>query len=164
MSFFPVAQISFNTQRSQCGFVRAVQTSTAMLHQSVTEIIPLFRWNDLPQFHLYFFRFLDVFYQSHAVHQTDTVCVCDDRRFSEHIPMIRFALLRPTPGSFNSASKSSGTFPPYCSFSIFMHALISFALLFPSPHGRTISSIQRHRLPLTRRHPGTSHITFPRSH
>ena len=27
MSFFPVAQISFNTQRSQCGFVRAVQTS-----------------------------------------------------------------------------------------------------------------------------------------
>ena len=57
----------------------------AMLHQSVTEIIPLFRWNDLPQFHLYFFRFLDVFYQSHAVHQTDTVCVCDDRRFSEDI-------------------------------------------------------------------------------
>ena len=55
--------------------------------------------------------------------------------------MIRFALFLPTPGSFKRESKSSGTFPPYCSHKIFIHALISRALLFPSPHGLTISSI-----------------------
>ena len=61
--------------------------------------------------------------------------------FPKTSPMIRFALFLPTPGSFKRASKSSGTFPPYCSHKIFIHALISRALLFPSPHGLTISSI-----------------------
>ena len=56
-------------------------------------------------------------------------------------PMIRFALFLPTPGSFNNLLKSSGTFPPYSSRSIRIQALISLALLFPSPHGLTISSI-----------------------
>ena len=77
----------------------------AMLHQSVTEIIPLFRWNDLPQFHLYFFRFLDVFYQSHAVHQTDTVCVCDDRRFSKHIPHDQIRTFASDPRKFQQCIK-----------------------------------------------------------
>ena len=61
--------------------------------------------------------------------------------FPKTSPIIRLALLRPTPGSFNRALKSFGTFPPYTSRSIRMQALISLALLFPSPQGRTISSI-----------------------
>ena len=35
----------------------------------------------------------------------------------------------------------SGTFPPYSSWSIFMHFEMSRALLGPRPQGRTISSI-----------------------
>lgn len=56
-------------------------------------------------------------------------------------PMIRFALLRPTPGRRSRASKSSGTLLSYSSRSIFIQALISLALLLPKPQGRTISSI-----------------------
>ena len=56
-------------------------------------------------------------------------------------PMIRLALFRPTPGSLSNASKSSGTCPLYWSRIIFIHALMSLALLFPRPQGRTISSI-----------------------
>ena len=61
--------------------------------------------------------------------------------FPKTSPIMRFALFLPTPGSFSSSSKSSGTFPSYFSLSIFIQALISFALLCPSPHGFTISSI-----------------------
>ena len=61
--------------------------------------------------------------------------------FLKTSPMIRFALFLPTPGSFKIASKSHGTLPSYSSRSIFMHALISRALLFPRPHGLTIASI-----------------------
>ena len=61
--------------------------------------------------------------------------------FPNTSPMMRFALFLPTPGSFNNASKSSGTLPPYSSRSIFIQALISRALLSPSPQGRTISFI-----------------------
>ena len=56
-------------------------------------------------------------------------------------PMIRLALFLPTPGRDSSASKSSGTRPSYRSTSIFMQALMSRALLRPSPQGFTISSI-----------------------
>ena len=56
-------------------------------------------------------------------------------------PMIRFALFLPTPGSDKRASKSLGTFPSYFSHSIFIQALISFALLCPSPQGFTILSM-----------------------
>ena len=61
--------------------------------------------------------------------------------FPNTSPMIRLALLRPTPGRASSLSKSSGTFPPYSSRSILMQALMSLALLFPSPQGWTISSM-----------------------
>ena len=61
--------------------------------------------------------------------------------FPKTSPMIRFALLRPTPGSFRSSSKVVGTLSAYCSCRIRIQALISRALLLPSPHGRTIVSI-----------------------
>ena len=56
-------------------------------------------------------------------------------------PIIRLALFLPTPGSFSRSVILSGTRPPKSSRSILMQALISRALLFPRPHGRTISSM-----------------------
>ena len=56
-------------------------------------------------------------------------------------PMTQVGTLRPTPGSSSRASKSSGTLQSYLSRSIRIQALISRALLRPSPQGRTISSI-----------------------
>ena len=61
--------------------------------------------------------------------------------FPNTSPMTRLALFRPTPGSARISSKVSGTFPPYFSFSTFMHAEMSLALLCPRPQGLTISSI-----------------------
>ena len=57
-----------------------------VIYQPMTEIASFFRRNDLPQFHLYFLRLLDSVYKTHAIHQTDTVGICYDRRLSEHIP------------------------------------------------------------------------------
>ena len=45
--------------------------------------------------------------------------------FPNTSPMIRLALFLPTPGRARSASKSSGTFPLYFSWRIFIQALIS---------------------------------------
>ncbi len=56
-------------------------------------------------------------------------------------PMMRFALFLPTPGSFNSVLNSSGTLQSNSSRSIFIQALMSLALLRPSPHGLTMRSI-----------------------
>ena len=56
-------------------------------------------------------------------------------------PMIRLALLRPTPGSASRASKSSGTLPSYSSRRIRIQALMSRALLRPRPQGLTMASI-----------------------
>ena len=55
--------------------------------------------------------------------------------------MIRLALFLPTPGRLKIDLKSVGMLQSYSSLKTFMHLLISLALLFPSPHGRTISSI-----------------------
>ena len=68
--------------------------------------------------------------------------------FPNTSPMIRLALLRPTPGSFNRSSKVSGTCPPYCSFKIRIQALISLALLRPRPQGLDVYKRQDMRRPL----------------
>ena len=58
---------------------------TSMVNQAMAEITSLFRWNDFPESHFYFFRFFDVVYQSHAVYKTDTMGICDNGRFSKDI-------------------------------------------------------------------------------
>ena len=55
--------------------------------------------------------------------------------------MIRLALFLPTPGRLRIDLKSVGILPLYSSLKTFIHLLISLALLFPRPQGRTISSI-----------------------
>ena len=56
-------------------------------------------------------------------------------------PMIRLALLRPTPGSASSSSKVVGTWQLYLSRSMRMQAEISRALECPSPQGLTMASM-----------------------
>ena len=56
-------------------------------------------------------------------------------------PMMRFALLRPTPGSASSSSKVVGTLQSYLSRSIRIQAEMSRALLRPSPQGLTMASM-----------------------
>lgn len=56
-------------------------------------------------------------------------------------PMIRLALLRPTPGNASSSSKVVGTLQLYLSRSTRIQAEISRALLRPSPQGLTMASI-----------------------
>ena len=53
--------------------------------QSVTEIASFFWGDQLPKCHFYFFRFLDLVYEPHAIYDTDTMGIRDDGRFSEYI-------------------------------------------------------------------------------
>lgn len=132
-----ICQTAFLTMRlrPRCTDVSSV------IYQPVAEITAFFRRDDLPKFHLYFLRFLDSIYQTDPVTESDAMRIVTIAGLPNTSPMIRFALFLPTPGSFNNLLKSSGTFPPYSSRSIRIQALISLALLFPSPHGLTISSI-----------------------
>ena len=61
--------------------------------------------------------------------------------FPNTSPMTRLALFLPTPGRLRIDLKSVGILPLYSSLKTFIHLLISLALLFPRPQGRTISSI-----------------------
>ena len=56
-----------------------------MVNKTMAEITAFFRRNDLPQSHLHLLRILDAVNQTDTVRQTDTVCVCHDRRFAKDI-------------------------------------------------------------------------------
>lgn len=80
-----------------------------MIDKTVAEIIAFFRRDDLPESHFHLFRILHVMDKADAVGKADTVSICYNGGLAEYVPLIRFALFRPTPGSFRSALKSSGT-------------------------------------------------------
>ena len=85
-----------------------------------------------------------VFYpinQSNPVDQTDTMCIRNDRRFAKNISHDQVGTFLPTPGRLRIDLKSVGILPLYSSLKTFIHLLMSLALLFPRPQGRTISSI-----------------------
>ena len=112
-----------------------------MHHETMAQITALFRRDDLPERHLHLLRFLDAVHKADLVAQADAVGVGDDGGLPNTSPMIRFALLRPTPGSASSSSKVVGTLQSYLSRSIRIQAEMSRALLRPSPQGLTMASM-----------------------
>ena len=59
---------------------------TSKIDKAMAEIAALFRWDEFPECHFYFFWFFDAIDESHAVDETDAMCIRDDGRFSKHIP------------------------------------------------------------------------------
>ena len=113
----------------------------SMINQPVAEVIALLGWDDFPKLHLHFFRVLYSIYEPIRL-QRRMQCVSVTMAGLPYTsPIIRLALFLPTPGSFSRSVILSGTRLPKSSRSILMQALISRALLFPRPHGRTISSM-----------------------
>lgn len=58
-----IIQAAFITER----FCTGGADSPSMIDKTVAELVPFFRWDDLPKLHLYLFWILD------TVYQTDTI-------------------------------------------------------------------------------------------
>ena len=113
----------------------------SVLHKPVAERASFFRRHNFPECHLHLLRILAVMHEPDAVAQPDAVRIRHNRRLFEYIAHNQVRTFPSHARELQKCVKSSGTWLWYSSRSMRMQALMSRALLFPRPHGRTISSI-----------------------
>ena len=72
--------------------------SPSVMNEAVTEIIPLFRRNDLPELLLHLRRLFDPVDKTDEIAQADTVGIRDDRGFAEYVAHDKIRALSPHAG------------------------------------------------------------------